>query len=78
MIHNPLVDNLLVALQVAWWVIVVNAGFGLVAHAVFFVAPDGRDAVLHDLGLFALMIRTTFWQTPITVRVSPKPETFDS
>jgi len=53
--------HLLTAIHVAWWAVVINAGLGLFAHAVFFVAPDGRDAVLHDLGIFALLIRAVFF-----------------
>ena len=59
------------ALHVAWWAAVINAGLGLIAHAVFFVAPDGRDAVLHDLGIFALLIRAVFFRGPILVIHEP-------
>ena len=59
------------ALHVAWWAVVINAGLGLLAHAVYFVAPDGRDAVLHDLGIFALLIRAVFFRGPILVIHEP-------
>ena len=64
--------HLFTALYVAWWALVINAGLGLLAHAVFFVAPDGRDAVLHDLGIFALLIRAVFFRGPILVIHEPR------
>jgi hypothetical protein len=59
--------HLFTAIHVAWWAVVLNAGLGLIAHAVFFVAPDGRDAVLHDLGIFALLIRAVFFNDRILI-----------
>lgn len=65
--EETLKSHLLTALHVAWWAAVINAGLGLLAHAVFFVAPDGRDAVLHDLGIFLVLTRLLFTQSHVLV-----------
>jgi len=65
--------HLLTALHVAWWAVVLNAGLGLIAHAVYYTAPDGRDVVLHDLGIFALLIRAVFFSGPHILIVKHEP-----
>jgi len=64
--------HLLTAIHVAWWAVVLNAGLGLLAHAVYFVAPDGRDAVLHDLGIFLVLTRLLFTRSQVTITYEPR------
>lgn len=64
--------HILTALHVAWWALVINAGTGLIAHAVYYTAPDGRDAVLHDLGIFLILTRLLFTRSHVTITYEPR------
>ena len=64
--------HLFTALYVAWWALVINTGLGLIAHAVYYTAPDSRDAVLHDLGIFLLLTRLLFTRSHVTITYEPR------